>query len=200
MTDARIPERYLSDRRVLRLSDRGFRVYVLALTWSVANRSDGVIEDDDIVLMPGNFAAGDMTEIVTAGLAKQQGARYLLLDFEDTQTMSRELQVLENVRRRERLKKARQRAAAAGKGADDEGTVPGDTHGGSSPGTAQEGRQEGRQVLEPPPTEVSSPSQVNEYGVGFCSSEDCSNFEKLGPDSLCSECVIATSSTIRAVS
>jgi hypothetical protein len=38
MTDARFPERWLQDRRVLRLSDVGFRLFTLSLAWSVSNR------------------------------------------------------------------------------------------------------------------------------------------------------------------
>lgn len=53
MTDARFPERWLNDRRVMRLSPDAFRTFVIALTWSVANRTDGVITDDDMPFLPG---------------------------------------------------------------------------------------------------------------------------------------------------
>ena len=53
MTDARFPERWLNDRRVLRLPDDAFRLFVLSLAWSVANRTDGVLKDDDLPLIPG---------------------------------------------------------------------------------------------------------------------------------------------------
>jgi hypothetical protein len=39
MTDARFPERWLNDRRLLRLSDAAFRLFVISLTWSVSNRT-----------------------------------------------------------------------------------------------------------------------------------------------------------------
>ena len=51
MTDARFPERWLNDRRVLRLPDDAFRLFVLSLAWSVANQADGRIYD----LTPGTL-------------------------------------------------------------------------------------------------------------------------------------------------
>jgi hypothetical protein len=52
MTDARFPERWLNDRRVLRLPDDAFRLFVLSLAWSVANQTDGRIYDEDQALVP----------------------------------------------------------------------------------------------------------------------------------------------------
>jgi hypothetical protein len=53
VTDARFPERWLNNRRVLRLSDRAFRLFVISLTWSVSNRTDGELyDDDDLLLIP----------------------------------------------------------------------------------------------------------------------------------------------------
>ncbi len=57
MTDARIPDRWLSDRRLQRLSDVHFRAFITSLVWSVSNRTNGVIEPEDLRLIP-NFAAG----------------------------------------------------------------------------------------------------------------------------------------------
>lgn len=148
MTDTRVPERWLSDRRVLRLSDRGYRLFITAMTWSVTNRSDGVIDADDLEMMPGRFGTSDMAELVTAELAAPRLTGWLLLDYEGTQTSKHELEVLQKVRDRERIKKAKQRAAASGKGGPPEGTVPGDVPGDVSQGTAQEGqdRQERQAV------------------------------------------------------
>jgi hypothetical protein len=56
MTDARFPERWLNDRRVLRLPDDAFRLFVLSLAWSVANQTDGRIYDDDLALIPASSA------------------------------------------------------------------------------------------------------------------------------------------------
>jgi hypothetical protein len=67
MTDARFPERWLNDRRLLRLSDAAFRLFVVSLTWSVSNRTDGELDASDLALMPGidPTAAG---ELARAGL------------------------------------------------------------------------------------------------------------------------------------
>ena len=40
MTDARLPERWLNDRRLQRHSADHYRAFVNALLWSVANRTD----------------------------------------------------------------------------------------------------------------------------------------------------------------
>ena len=52
MTDARFPDRWLHDRRLLRLSDSEFRTFVTSLTWCVSNRTDGRLEHDDLAMVP----------------------------------------------------------------------------------------------------------------------------------------------------
>ncbi len=137
MTDARLPERWLVDRRLLKLSDSAHRTFITALLWSVANRTDGRFEIDDIELMP-RARPGDVVELLAAGLFLRDGSQLFLPDFAATQTSRDELEVLENARRRDREKKARQRAEKNG--------VPGDSPPGSPsgrvPGTAQAGRQD----------------------------------------------------------
>lgn len=139
MTDARHPERWLLDRRIQKLSDAAYRLFFTSLAWSVANRTDGVLLDEDLNLMP-NVATGKASELVKAQLWRREPSQWVISDYASTQTSRRELEVLENLRRREREKKARQRAAALG-----------DSPPGLSPGTVppgqhrQEGRQEGRQ-------------------------------------------------------
>lgn len=137
MTDARLPERWLNDRRLLRLPDDAFRLFVVALMWSVANRTDGVITDDDMPLIP-RADTGLAGQLVTAGLWARGDGCWIIPDFEDTQTTRHQLQILDNVRRRDREKKRRKRAAALGVSADvsaDSTAVPGDIPGGQSPGT-----------------------------------------------------------------
>ena len=154
MTDARLPERWLSDRRLSRLSDAHYRSYIQALLFSVSNRTDGVIEPDDLVLIP-HFAPGAVNAFLAQELwsARQHG--WFITDWSTTQTMRSELEVLENARARERRKKQRQRAKAADddvaspgsrppgqkKAAQVDAFVPGDGPGGLSRGTAQEGRK-----------------------------------------------------------
>jgi hypothetical protein len=132
VTDARLHERFLTDRRVRRLSDAEFRLYVTALVWSVANRTDGVIIDDDLPLIP-DVDAALAPALVKAELWHRQRGRWRMDRFAAEQTSRHELEVLENVRRRDREKKARQRARDA--------AVPGDVPGDMSRGTAQEGKE-----------------------------------------------------------
>lgn len=143
MTDARLPERWLMDRRINRLSDREFRAFVMSLMWSVSNRTDGRILPEDLPLIPGAVSGADADALVKVGLWDSRNPGWQITDFGASQTSRHELEVLENMRLRERQKKSRQRAAArkaaeseAEKPADQE-SVPGDSPGDVSPGTAQ---------------------------------------------------------------
>jgi hypothetical protein len=134
VTDARLHERFLTDRRVRRLSDTEFRLYVVALVWSVANRTDGVIHDDDLALLPDVDPAA-AAALVKAELWHRERGRWRMDRFAAEQTSRHELEVLENVRKRDREKKARQRAAAK------DAAIPRDVPGDMSRGTAQEGKE-----------------------------------------------------------
>jgi len=148
MTDARLPERWLNDRRVVRLSDGAFRTFVTSLVWSVANRTDGVIDSDDLDVVHG-ASRDKVPELVAAGLYEPDGSVHLIVDFAATQTSRDQLLRLENMRRQEREKKARQRARKSEEsehlspGTPSPGTVPGDRTG--------QGRQD-RQALTGAPT------------------------------------------------
>lgn len=164
MTDARLPERWLVDRRLLKLTDSAYRTFHTALLWSVANRTDGRFDTDDIELMP-RARVTDVVELESAGLLTRDGSQFVLPDFSATQTSRNELEVLENTRRREREKKARQRA--------DKTLVPQDCPPGHPPvrvpGTAQAGRQAGqegqeKQLEEPDKQEVTQ--ALREYRGG----------------------------------
>ena len=88
MTDARFPDRWLSDKRIQRLSDTHFRAFVTSLTWAASNRTDGVIEPEDIALIP-NFAAGAPKKFVEVGLWASRigaGRGWHIVDFPATQT------------------------------------------------------------------------------------------------------------------
>jgi hypothetical protein len=141
MTDARFPERWLNDRRVLRLSSDAFRLYVFALAWSVANKTDGVLHDQDLALMPAQRA--DVTalanELWISGLWARDGGLWQITDFEETQTTADDLTALSNARRRQRDKMRRRRAAAAGTGTGT-GTVPGHVPGHSSGNSTRTGQ------------------------------------------------------------
>lgn len=144
MTDARFPERLLADRRLLRLSSADFRSYVMAMIWSVSNRTDGCVMPDELALIP-HFALEAVDDLVKLELWIRLGAGYLITDFEAWQTSRSELEVLENARRRDREKKQRQRAAAK--------SVPGDKPEGvsfpsESPGTGAGTTQAGRKASD----------------------------------------------------
>ncbi|NQX11365.1 hypothetical protein HQQ80_06995 [Microbacteriaceae bacterium VKM Ac-2855] len=143
MVDARMPERYLLDRRIGRLSDAEFRSYITATIWSVSNRTDGVIVADDLPLIP-RFSTSAVLAFVALALWVETGdGRWLICDFAQTQTSKHELEVVENMRRRDREKKARQRAAKAGLEAEPSpafADVPGDVPRDVSPGQHRQGQ------------------------------------------------------------
>jgi hypothetical protein len=145
MTDARFPERWLQDRRVLRLSDVGFRLFTLSLAWSVSNRTDGVLYDDDLALIMSVDPARS-GELEKADLWRREKDHWLIVDFADTQTSRHDLDVRDNARRREREKKARQR----GKRPSPDSDVPGDSPSGRSLRTAQDRKgQDSTEEQEP---------------------------------------------------
>jgi hypothetical protein len=137
VTDARIPERWLLDRRIDRLNDRDHRAFINSLVWSVSNRTDGVIEERDFALIPhfaresvGRLVSAELWEVVT----RHGEIAWHIVDFKKTQSSRDELEVLENVRAAERQKKRRQRARKAAASAAVPGDVPGDSTGGHVPG------------------------------------------------------------------
>lgn len=164
MTDARFPERWLNDRRVLRLSDAGFRLFVISLVWSVANRSDGVIHDDDLPLLPSGADAARSGELEKVGLWRRDRDRWLIVDFLSTQSTRDELDRLESIRRSEREKKARQRAKNSAGPRDGPRDSPGRPH--RQAGQAGKAGQEG----EPSHDETQEPNgwpEVQPPGSGF---------------------------------
>jgi hypothetical protein len=109
MTDARYPERWLSDRRILKLSDGAFRLFVTGLAWSVSNRTDGVVYDDDLDLIPGADPA-EAAALEKSGLWERNADRWVITVYPGTQTTRKELEHAESAREKARVKKARQRA------------------------------------------------------------------------------------------
>lgn len=140
MADARIPERYLVDRRIMRLSDAERSSLFLATLWSVSNRTDGRIERGDLGIIP-MFRAEVVHALVVHGLLVEDGEdAWVIADYQRDQTSRTEFEVLENARRREREKKRRQRSQ--------KDSVPGDVPGGLSRGTAQDRQGQARQGQE----------------------------------------------------
>jgi hypothetical protein len=113
MTDARFPERWLNDRRIVRLPDDAFRLFVLSLAWSVANRTDGVLSDEDLSLLPG-AAPQCARRLARDGLWERAGGRWLITVYEATQTTAAELASLDTARAADRARKRRERAHGRG--------------------------------------------------------------------------------------
>lgn len=120
MTDCRMPERWLSDRRLLRLSGDAFKLLGIAMMFSVANRTDGVIDDDDVALLPGVDGAY-FAELESNDLVECTPTGWFLLDFASTQTSREELEKNEESRRLDRERKARERAEKAAAKLPDDG-------------------------------------------------------------------------------
>jgi hypothetical protein len=144
--DTRFPVEWLLDRRIQQLSDADHRAFVNAFMWSVANRTDGRVACADLALIPG--MSDSAAALVAAGLwAVVDETGWLITDFESTQTSRAEHEMLERARRKEREKKARQRAKVAQQEPGQnpvQGDSPEGRPRGHVPGTTQEGRQAGR--------------------------------------------------------
>jgi hypothetical protein len=113
MTDARFPERWLNDRRIVRLSDRDFRGFVGALAWCAANRTDGAIGYDDLDLI--RWCDRDViAALLKAELVTDTGTGWQLCDYEMTQRTAAQLASDDRLRMYERDKKRRQRAHNTG--------------------------------------------------------------------------------------
>jgi hypothetical protein len=156
MTDARLPERWLNDRRLQRLSADHYRTFINALLWSVANRTDGRIEREDVGLIP-HWSGSAAKAFVSAELFTPQSGGWLITDYASTQSARSELERLEKLRAGERIKKAKQRAKKLAEDGDAPGDdepveldvpvdIPGDGPVDMSPGTHQAGRQAGRKA------------------------------------------------------
>ena len=110
MTDARIPERYLMDRRIVRLTDAQRSSYFMAVLWSVSNRTDGQFDRADLPLIP-TFSLAAVDALVDSGLWAVTDRGWVDVEFLHVQTSKHDLEVLDNARRADREKKRRQRSA-----------------------------------------------------------------------------------------
>jgi hypothetical protein len=157
MADARLPERYLADRRILRLAAGERSSLFMAMIWSVSNRTDGRIERGDLGLIP-TFDPSAVPALEAAELWVRDGAdAWVMADYARDQTTRSEFEVLENARRREREKKRRQRAKGDGPEGTSPGTVPRDDTGKARQGQdRQETGKEGGEAVDAATGEVTS--------------------------------------------
>lgn len=109
MTDTRLPERLLTDRRIARLSASEFRSYVFALMWSVGNRTDGRLEPEDLSLIP-MFTVGDESVLVRSDLWVALKRGWKIKDFDKDQTSRKQLEASDRARQKDRERKALSRA------------------------------------------------------------------------------------------
>ncbi|MDI3241643.1 hypothetical protein QK292_08720 [Arthrobacter sp. AL08] len=119
MTDVRLPERWLNDRRIRKLSADELRTFVFGLLWVVGNRTDGDIDAADLELIP-DAGPGHAVRLVDLELWSKTKTGWRIVDFELTQTSRGQLEGLELRKRqdadRQRAKRDRDR--------DDEDAVP----------------------------------------------------------------------------
>lgn len=111
MVSANIPEQWLSNVSILRLSYRARDHHTMLLMWSVANRTDGAIPRDIDIFQPTITAEG-IEELVKAGFLLDRGEDFLLTKYEESQSSSAQIDagVLAARRNSDKLRKRRQRA------------------------------------------------------------------------------------------
>lgn len=110
MTDARMPSRWIADRRFLRLPDVHLASYVFALMYAAESRTDGVLDSDDFRVIP-RYDQASTSVLVEHGLLEVIDAtHWLITDYSATQTSAADLRAQDERRLRARDKKREQRA------------------------------------------------------------------------------------------
>jgi hypothetical protein len=113
MTDARIHESILVNDRVDGLSDGAFRVFVMALSWSVSQGTDGVLPQRAFRrLHPDGVRRDLIGELVAHGFLTAKGDGYEIRNFLRYQTPA---ETVERQRELARIRKATQRKRDAEK-------------------------------------------------------------------------------------
>lgn len=117
MTDARFPERWLNDRRVLGLSDADFRSFTMCNAWCAANRTDGIVLPSYISMMPW-MTTETPARLVAARLWVVQSDGWLINGWLIDQTSRAQLEAAEQARQkdaaRNRANRQRNRDVPAG--------------------------------------------------------------------------------------
>lgn len=130
MTNANLPDRWLSDRRFRRenLSDAAFRAYVNSRIYAVGNRTEGVIEPADIRFIP-DFDRAAVPELIENHLWEPLGRDHgwLIADFSTTQTGKDLLASYEKRKAYDRQRQARAKLAKITADQSDSGGISGGT-------------------------------------------------------------------------
>lgn len=108
VTDTRMPQRWISDTRFTRLSGDAFKLFTFGLMFSVANRREGLLLDDDLPDLP-RVNLDRASELERAGLWVREGCGWRIAEHAATQTSIAELDAAERARIAARDRKARQR-------------------------------------------------------------------------------------------
>jgi len=196
MTDARIPDRWLHDRRLLRLSDSEFRTFVTSLTWCVSNRTDGRLEHDDLAMVP-TCRPEQAGALVRAGLWEPRDGGWQVVDFLNTQSTATQLAGMEHKRHLDRERQARYRAKVTSADEPKDSHVTRDVTRDITGGT--KARQvQGQALTEGPPADVEPAEKPNADLPHRC--RTCSEpiRHRGGLCRSCSDAVIAANSTLRS--
>ena len=109
MVSANIPEQWLSNATILRLTDRAYRHHAVLLTWSVSNRTNGFIPGD-IALLQTGISDDGVGEVEAAGLLERDGSGWRLTHYDRTQSSAEKIEsALTNLRATSRKSSQRHR-------------------------------------------------------------------------------------------
>lgn len=111
VTDARFPDRWLTNRQVLGLTADAFRLFVIGNAWAVSNRTDGRLDATDLAMMPDPAHEHDRAQLTGAGLWNRTADGYEIAGFATVQTTAAQLDALEQKRAQDRERQARHRTS-----------------------------------------------------------------------------------------
>lgn len=144
VTDARFPDRWLTNRQILGLPSDAFRLYVIANAWAVSNRTDGRLDATDIAMMPDPAMESDRCLLLQAGLwTKRDDGSYSIAGFTNVQTTAAQLAQLEKKQSDDRLRKRKPRGNAAEVPAEPRPEIHATLKDRTEPGQARTGREGG---------------------------------------------------------
>lgn len=116
MTDARLPERWLNDIRLRKLTAPEFRTYMVVLLWCVANRTNGRLEADNVPFIP-DADGGHAGRLVELNLWAPVPGGWIIVDFSSTQTSREQLEGLELKKQQDRTRSKNYRDRRKAEGA-----------------------------------------------------------------------------------
>lgn len=192
MTDARFPERWLNDRRILTLTSDNFRGFMLSLAWCASNRTDGVIGRHDTALMPW-LTADTPNRLVTSGLWTALSDGWLVDGYTVHQSTRSQLESAEEARAKDRERKRHERERSRLKSAGQPGVhpdVPPDVHTDVRPESTRPGQDRpGEEVLPGATASILTSNKVDAAPVrdAVASSPQCEHCGKTSSWSLVSK-------------